>query len=66
VPKMKTHRGAAKRFRRTRKGKFKRTSAFHRHLMTKKSGKRTRQLKGYDVASDADSKRLKKLLPYSG
>jgi large subunit ribosomal protein L35 len=45
MPKMKTHRGAAKRYKKTGTGKFKRAHAFKRHILTKKSSKRKRQLR---------------------
>jgi large subunit ribosomal protein L35 len=61
---MKTHKGTKKRFKKTGKGKFKRNQAFASHLMTKKSGKRKRDLRGGDMASKADSKRIAEALPY--
>ncbi|HBS94017.1 MAG TPA: 50S ribosomal protein L35, partial [Firmicutes bacterium] len=45
MPKLKTHRGAAKRFRKTGTGKFKRTHAYISHILTKKSAKRKRNLR---------------------
>ena len=50
MPKMKTHRGAAKRFRKTASGRYKRDKAFRSHILTKKSQKRKRNLRktGYD------------------
>lgn len=65
MPKMKTHRGAAKRFRFTGTKKVKRVKAFKSHLLGKKPAKRKRSLREATLASDADMKKLKKLLPYS-
>ncbi|MFO8184022.1 MAG: 50S ribosomal protein L35 [Candidatus Aegiribacteria sp.] len=63
MPKMKTHKGAARRFRKTAKGKFKMNRPFADHIKTKKSPKRLRKLRKSKIASKADTKRLKKLLP---
>ena len=63
--KMKTNRGAAKRFRMTKSGKLSRSKAGKSHILTKKTGKRKRSLRKETVASQADKKVLKKLLPYS-
>jgi len=63
MPKMKTHKGAAKRFKRTGSGKFKASHAFHSHLLEKKNSKRKRKLRKNIVVSSPDYKRLKKLLP---
>jgi large subunit ribosomal protein L35 len=64
MPKMKTHRGAAKRFSKTKTGKIKRNRAFHSHILEKKSPKRKRRLRGSTLVSSADQKRVQKLLPY--
>jgi large subunit ribosomal protein L35 len=64
VPKMKTHRGAAKRFKVTGTGKIVKNSSFRRHKLEKKSSKRKRQLRVALVVSDADAKRVHELLPY--
>ena len=64
MPKLKTHRGAAKRFRRTASGKFKRSQAFKSHILTKKDTKRKRHLDMPKVVSKADQKRIAKMLPY--
>lgn len=64
MPKMKTHRGAAKRFKKTGTGKIKRNKAFTSHILTKKSPKRKRNLRKSTIASKSNSKVLKKLLPY--
>jgi large subunit ribosomal protein L35 len=62
--KIKTHRGAAKRFKRTKSGKFLRGSAFKRHILTSKSTKRKRALRGTTTVSDADAAKLARMLPY--
>jgi large subunit ribosomal protein L35 len=64
VPKMKTHRGAAKRFQVTGTGKIVKNSSYRRHKLGKKSAKRKRQLRFGQVASKADAKRVHELLPY--
>jgi len=65
LPKIKTNRGAAKRFSRTGKGKLKRKKAYLRHILTKKNRKRKRNLSQGTYVSKADEKVFKKLLPYS-
>jgi len=65
MPKMKTNRGAAKRFRRTGKGGFKRAQSHLRHILTKKKSKRKRQLGLTQQVAEADVKAVKKLLPYA-
>lgn len=65
MPKMKTHRGAAKRLKRTAKGRFKRWKANHSHILTKKDRKRKRRLRSSDLVSGADQQRVKRLLPYA-
>lgn len=65
MPKLKTNRGAAKRFRRTKSGKFKRGMAFHRHLLTHKSAKRKRNLRKQIVVAPQDQDRIERMLPYS-
>ena len=64
MPKIKTNRGAAKRFKRTKKGHFKRHKAFDRHLKASKSPKRLRSLRQSAIADPRDEKRIRKLLPY--
>jgi len=64
MPKLKTHRGAAKRFKKTGTGKFKRSMAFKRHLLSSKTTKVKRQLSGTVVVSDADAKKIARMLPY--
>ena len=65
MPKLKTNRGAAKRFKKTATGKYKRSSSHMNHILTKKSSKRKRQLRSSSLISDGDLKSVKKLLPYS-
>lgn len=65
MPKMKTHRGAAKRFKRTANGLFKRARAWKSHLLAHKSSKRKRRLRSPAIVSAADQKRVERLLPYS-
>ncbi|NLB21146.1 MAG: 50S ribosomal protein L35 [Clostridium sp.] len=64
MPKMKTHRGAAKRFRITASGRLKRGKAFRSHILTKKSQKRKRNLRKNGYVSVTQEKNMKKLLPY--
>jgi len=62
MPKMKTHRGAAKRFSFTGNGKVKKNSAYKSHILEKKSAKRKRNLRQPDILSPADTKRVKRML----
>lgn len=64
MPKLKTHRGAAKRFKVTGTGKIKRRSGNKSHLLTGKPAKRTRRLRKASLVSEADYGRIKRLLPY--
>ena len=63
MPKMKTHRGSAKRFRRTGTGKLRRFKAYASHLTGKKSAKRIRNLRQGTTVSEADMKRIDKMIP---
>lgn len=63
MPKMKTHSGAKKRFRKNKNGKIKRSHAFTSHILTKKSPKRKRNLRKNALVSKGDYKRVLKLLP---
>ncbi len=63
MPKLKTHRGAAKRFKRTGTGKFTRSKAFKQHILTSKSRSRKRGLRGTVVVADVDAARLARMLP---
>jgi len=65
VPKLKTHRGAAKRFKKTGTGKFVQNRANRSHLLEHKSSRRKRRLRSAGVLSDAEQKRVRKLLPYA-
>ena len=62
--KLKTHRGAAKRFKRTKNGKFLRGHAFKQHLLGDKTTKRKRRLRGTTTVHDADQRKLARMLPY--
>jgi len=62
MPKIKTNRGAAKRFRVTGSGKIKRARAFHSHILTKKTTKRKRTLRSKDYISSANLGQVKRLL----
>ena len=64
MPKMKTHRGAAKRLKKTGSGKFKRMRANKSHILTKKTRKRKRRLRQSDLVAKSDHKKMKKILPY--
>lgn len=64
MPKMKTHRGAAKRFSMTGTGKLKRAKAYKSHILTKKSSKTKRNLRKGTTVSAGDQKRIARLLPY--
>ena len=59
---MKTHRGAAKRFKTTGSGKIRRRRAFRNHILEKKPSTRTRRLKGEVTVDPADAPRIKRLL----
>jgi large subunit ribosomal protein L35 len=65
MPKMKTHRGAAKRFRKTGSGKLRRGRANKRHILTKKNSKRKRRLGQQTTIDSADHKRVMRMLPYA-
>jgi len=62
MPKMKTNKAVAKRFKLTGKGKIKRGQAFKSHILTKKSAKRKRNLRKSAIAAPGDAKRMKRLL----
>lgn len=65
MPKLKTHSGAAKRFKKTAKGKIKRSKAYRSHLLTGKSSKRTKRLRKGTLVDKTNYAGIKKLLPYS-
>lgn len=62
MPKMKSNRGAAKRFKKTSTGRIKRKQAFLRHILTKKTSKRKRQLRKAGYVHKADERRIRRLL----
>ncbi|QQK77188.1 50S ribosomal protein L35 [Salicibibacter cibarius] len=64
MPKMKTHRGAAKRFKRTGSGKLKRNHAFTSHLFRNQTQKQKRHLRKDAVMDKSDQKRVEPMLPY--
>jgi large subunit ribosomal protein L35 len=64
MPKIKTHRGAAKRFNKTGTGKVSHAKAFKQHILTSKTAKRRRDLRGTTLVSAADTPRLEKMIPY--
>jgi large subunit ribosomal protein L35 len=65
MPKLKTHRGAAKRFKKTASGKFKRGKAYKSHILTKKAPGRKRDLDQSTTVSKADLHKVREMLPYS-
>ncbi len=64
MPKLKSHRGAAKRFKKTGTGKITRRHAFARHILTSKPRKRKRRLVQSVVMDKADAKKIEQMLPY--
>ena len=64
MPKLKTHKGASKRFKKTGTGKVVRHHAFARHILTSKSRSRKRKLGQGVVADPADQAKLKRMIPY--
>jgi len=64
MPKIKTNRGAAKRFRKTGTGKIRRNKAFTSHILTSKTTKRKRDLRQGTVVAKADEKNIARLIPY--
>ncbi len=65
MPKIKTNRGAAKRFKKTASGRFKRKQSHLRHILTKKSTKRKRQLRKMTLVHKHDEGLVKQMLPYA-
>ena len=63
MPKLKTHKGASKRFKKTASGKLVRHHAFARHILTSKSRARKRRLKASSIVDKADEARVKLMLP---
>ena len=64
MPKIKTNRGAAKRFRKTGTGKVRRNKAYTSHILTKKSTKRKRDLRQSTLVDKCDAKNIRCLIPY--
>ena len=64
MPKIKTNRGAAKRFRKTGTGKIRRNKAFTSHILTKKSTKRKRELRQSVLVHKSDERNISQLIPY--
>ena len=64
MPKIKTHRGVAKRFSLTATGKVKRSKAYGRHILTKKTAKRKRNLRKSTILNARDTHAIKTLIPY--
>lgn len=62
MPKLKTNRGARKRFKVTGAGKIKRVKAYASHILTKKSRKRKRKLRRATIVSESDAKRVRRML----
>ncbi len=65
MPKLKSHRGAAKRFKATASGRFKRSKAYKSHILTKKTTKRKRKLDTRTLVSPSDHRRVAQMLPYA-
>jgi large subunit ribosomal protein L35 len=64
MPKLKTHSGASKRFKKTASGKVKRGHSFLRHILTSKNKKRKRQLGSTTLVDPADAPKIKRMIPY--
>ena len=65
MPKIKTNRAAAKRFKATGTGKLKRNKAYRRHILTKKTTKNKRNLRRPAIVDATNVKNMKKILPYA-
>jgi len=65
MPKLKTKRGAAKRFKPTLKGGYRRAQSYRSHILTKKSTKRKRHLRASAMIHAADERAVRRMLPYS-
>ena len=65
MPKIKTHRASAKRFKRTASGQLKRHKAYKSHILTKKTKKRKRNLRKSALVDETNVKTMKKIMPYS-
>ncbi|NLO81509.1 MAG: 50S ribosomal protein L35 [Clostridiales bacterium] len=64
MPKIKTHKGAAKRFWLTKSGKIKRAKAYKNHILNEKTSKRKRRLRKGGYVSAEDAPMIKKMIPY--
>lgn len=64
MPKIKTNRGAAKRFKKSASGRIKRGNAFTSHILTHKTRKRKRNLRNGSMVADVDQKNIARLIPY--
>ena len=64
MPKLKTHSGAAKRFKKSATGKIKRSKAYKRHILTLKGTKRKRHLDTDTLVSKADARKVARMIPY--
>ena len=64
MPKLKSHKGASKRFKKTASGKVKRGHSHLRHILTSKNKKRKKKLGQQVLVSDADTARIKRMIPY--
>ena len=64
MPKIKTQRGAAKRFNVTKSGKIKRAKAYKSHILTKKTTKRLRGLRQTGYIAECEQKKIRELIPY--
>jgi large subunit ribosomal protein L35 len=64
MPKLKTHKGASKRFKKTATGKVKRGHSHLRHILTSKAKKRKRKLRSNVLVSEADTPKVKRMIPY--
>ena len=64
MPKLKTHKGASKRFKKTGTGKVKRSKAYLRHILTSKKKKRKRHLGTFTLVSDGDLRKVLRMIPY--
>jgi len=65
MPKLKTHKGAAKRFKKTATGKILRGQTKKRHILTSKSKKDKKHLSGTVLVSDADARKVARMIPYA-
>ena len=64
MPKLKSHKGASKRFKKTASGKIKRGHSFLRHILTSKAKKRKRKLRSNVLVDTADHHRVSRMIPY--